>query len=107
MFSKILIANRGEIACRIARTCERLGVATATIHSTADADSLHVREIGESIEVGGAAPSESYPNIEAVIAAAKATGAEAVHPGFGFLSENADFARACDKAGITFIGPNA
>ena len=107
MFSKILIANRGEIACRIARTCERLGVATATIHSTADADSLHVREIGESIEVGGAAPSESYLNIEAVIAAAKATGAEAVHPGFGFLSENADFARACDKAGITFIGPNA
>ena len=94
MFRKILIANRGEIACRIARTCQRLGVAVSTVHSTADANALHVKAIGESIEIGGAAASESYLRIDAVIAAAKATGAEAIHPGFGFLAENAGFARA-------------
>jgi acetyl/propionyl-CoA carboxylase alpha subunit len=105
VFDKILIANRGEIACRIARTCERLGIAAAGIHSTADADSLHVRTIGESIAVGGAPASESYLRIDAVIAAAKATGAEAIHPGFGFLAENFAFAHAVEAAGLAFIGP--
>lgn len=84
MFKKILIANRGEIACRIARTCHRLGVAVAGIHSTADADALHVKMIGESIEIGGAAASDSYLRIDAVIAAAKATGAQAIHPASDF-----------------------
>ncbi len=107
MFKKILIANRGEIACRIARTCHRLGIAVAGVHSAADADALHVKEIGELIEIGGAAASESYLRIDAVIAAAKAVGAEAIHPGFGFLAENAAFARAVEAAGLVFIGPTA
>ena len=107
MFKKILIANRGEIACRIARTCHRLGIAVAGVHSTADANALHVKEIGESIEIGGAAASESYLRIDAVIAAAKAVGAQAIHPGFGFLAENAAFARAVEAAGLVFIGPTA
>ena len=105
MFKKILIANRGEIACRIARTCRRLGVAVAGIHSRADAGSLHVKTVGESIEVGGALATESYLRIDAVIAAARATGAQAIHPGFGFLAENAVFARAVEAAGLVFIGP--
>jgi 3-methylcrotonyl-CoA carboxylase alpha subunit len=107
LFKKILIANRGEIACRIARTCRRLGIAVAGVHSSADANALHVKEIGESIEIGGAAASESYLRIDAVIAAAKATGAEAIHPGFGFLAENAAFARVVEAAGLVFIGPTA
>ncbi|MGY3482841.1 3-methylcrotonyl-CoA carboxylase alpha subunit [Bradyrhizobium sp. USDA 4011] len=105
MFKKILIANRGEIACRIARTCQHLGVAVAGVHSAADADALHVKTIGESIEIGGAPASESYLRIDTVIAAAKATGAEAIHPGFGFLAENAAFARAVEAAELVFIGP--
>jgi len=105
MFKKILIANRGEIACRIARTCQRLGIAAATVHSDADRGALHVREVGESVHIGPAPASESYLNIEAVIAAAKAVGADAVHPGYGFLSENAAFAEAVTAAGLTFIGP--
>ena len=107
MLKKILIANRGEIACRIARTCRKLGLEVATVHSSADRLARHVREIGESVELGGAAPSESYLNIEAIIAAARRVGADAVHPGYGFVSENADFVRALEAAGLTFIGPRA
>ncbi|WP_027534377.1 biotin carboxylase N-terminal domain-containing protein [Bradyrhizobium sp. WSM3983] len=107
MFNKILIANRGEIACRIARTCRRLGVAVAGVHSTADADALHVKTIGESVEIGGPPTSESYLRIDAVIAAARTTGAEAIHPGFGFLAENAAFVRAVEAAGLVFVGPTA
>jgi len=104
---KVLIANRGEIACRIARTCRRVGLAVATVHSSADRSARHVREIGESIEVGGAAATESYLNIEAILAAAARVGADAVHPGYGFLSENPAFVRAVEAAGLVFIGPAA
>jgi 3-methylcrotonyl-CoA carboxylase alpha subunit len=107
MLKKVLIANRGEIACRIARTCRKLGLEVATVHSSADRLARHVREIGESVELGGAAPSESYLNIDAIIAAARRVGADAVHPGYGFVSENADFVRALEAAGLTFIGPRA
>ena len=105
LFNKILIANRGEIACRISRTCRRLGIATATVHSSADRRALHVREIGESVEVGGATAAESYLNIEAIVGAAQKVGATAVHPGIGFLSESAEFASLVERAGLTFIGP--
>jgi len=105
VFKKILIANRGEIACRIARTCRRLGVEVAGVHSSADEGSLHVKTIGESYLIGNAPASESYLRIDAVIDAAKQAGAEAIHPGFGFLAENATFARAVEAAGLVFIGP--
>jgi 3-methylcrotonyl-CoA carboxylase alpha subunit len=105
VFKKILIANRGEIACRIARTCHRLGIAVAGVHSAVDADALHVKMIGDSIEIGNAAASDSYLRIDAVIDAAKTSGAQAIHPGFGFLAENAAFARAVEAAGLVFIGP--
>ncbi len=105
MFRKILIANRGEIACRIARTLRRMGIAAATVHSSADAHALHVREIGESVLVGGGPARESYLDIEAVVGAAQRVGAQAIHPGFGFLSENPDFAQRCADVGIAFIGP--
>lgn len=104
---KILIANRGEIACRIHRTATRLGIPSATVHSVVDREALHVRQIGESIEVGGAEAADSYLNIDAIIAAAKRVAATAVHPGIGFLSENADFAAEVEAAGLTFIGPRA
>ncbi len=105
--NKVLIANRGEIACRIARTCRRLGIQVATVHSSVDRWARHVREIGESIELGGAASSDSYLDIDAIVAAAKRVGADAVHPGYGFVAENADFVRALDAAKLIFIGPTA
>src|SRR5438046_4686578 len=107
MFSKILIANRGEIACRIIRTARRMGIATVAVYSEADAGALHVAMAGEARLIGPAPPRDSYLNIESVIVAARDSGAEAVHPGYGFLSENPDFAEACAKAGLVFIGPPA
>ncbi len=107
MFKKILIANRGEIACRIARTCRRLGIACATVHSDADQDALHVRQIGQSVFIGPAPASASYLNIEVIIEAARQVGADAIHPGYGFLSESPDLARAATAADIVFIGPSA
>ena len=105
MFKKLLIANRGEIACRVARTARALGVQTVAVHSDADVKSLHVESCDESVRLGPAPARESYLDGEKVIASAKATGAEAIHPGYGFLSEQADFAQACADAGITFVGP--
>ncbi|TXH67775.1 MAG: ATP-grasp domain-containing protein [Lysobacteraceae bacterium] len=107
MFSKILIANRGEIACRVIRTCRRLGIRTVAVYSDADADAQHVRLADEAHHIGGARPQESYLRGEAILEAAKASGAQAIHPGYGFLSENADFAEAVEAAGIVFIGPKA
>ncbi|BAI75052.1 urea carboxylase (plasmid) [Azospirillum sp. B510] len=105
MFTKVLIANRGEIACRVIRTLDRMGIASVAVHSEADAQSLHVALAGEAVRIGPAAVSESYLNAERILAAAKETGAQAIHPGYGFLSENPGFAEACAAAGITFIGP--
>ena len=106
MFSKLLIANRGEIACRIIRTARRLGIATVAVYSDADRDALHVEMADEAVRIGPAAASQSYLDAAKIIAAAKETGAEAIHPGYGFLSENAGFAKALVKAGIAFVGPN-
>jgi geranyl-CoA carboxylase alpha subunit len=103
--SKILIANRGEIACRIAKTARRLGIACAAVYSDADRDSLHVRSVDEAVWIGAAPASESYLKIDRIIDAAKRIGADAIHPGYGFLAENADFADACAAASIVFIGP--
>jgi len=105
MFKKILIANRGEIALRIVRACKELGVRTVAVHSEADARALHVRFADEAVCIGPAPASKSYLNIPAIISAAEITAAEAIHPGYGFLSENAEFARICEKCGLRFIGP--
>ena len=105
MFQKILIANRGEIACRVAATARRLGVKTVAVYSDADADARHVRACDEAVRIGGPAPRDSYLKWQSILDAARATGAKAVHPGYGFLSENEDFAMACADAGIVFIGP--
>ncbi|MCH8296930.1 MAG: ATP-grasp domain-containing protein [Chloroflexi bacterium] len=106
MFTKILIANRGEIACRIIRTCQRLGINTVAIYSTVDQEALHVKMADEAYLVGEAAPHDSYLNMDKILHAAKASGAQAIHPGYGFLSENAEFARLCQQAGVCFIGPD-
>ena len=105
MFTKILIANRGEIACRVAATARRLAVKTVAVYSDADAGAKHVAACDEAIHIGGSAPKDSYLRWEKIIAAAKATGAQAIHPGYGFLSENEEFAQACADAGLVFIGP--
>ena len=107
MFTKILIANRGEIACRVIRTARRLGIATVAVHSDADANARHVRLADEAVRIGPAAARESYLVGERILAAARATGAQAIHPGYGFLSENEEFAEACAREGVVFIGPPA
>jgi acetyl-CoA carboxylase biotin carboxylase subunit len=105
MFKKILIANRGEIALRIIRACKEMGIKTVAVYSEADRDSLHVRFADEIVCIGPGRPSESYLNVPRIISAAEVTGAEGIHPGYGFLAENSDFAEACDESGVKFIGP--
>ena len=107
MFRKILIANRGEIACRVMKTARRMGIRTVAVYSDADKDALHVEMADEAVNIGPAPAAQSYLVIEKIVTACKTTGAEAVHPGYGFLSERAAFAEALVKAGIVFIGPNA
>ena len=105
MFEKILIANRGEIALRIMRACKELGIATVAVHSEADADSLHVKLADESVCVGPSAGTHSYLRVPSILAAAEITGADAVHPGYGFLAENDHFASVVQSSGLTWIGP--
>jgi len=105
MFTKILIANRGEIACRIIKTAKKMGILTVAVYSDADAESLHVHMADEAVYLGPSPSRESYLLVDKVIAAAKMTGAQAIHPGYGFLSENAEFCRQCHQDNITFIGP--
>jgi acetyl-CoA carboxylase biotin carboxylase subunit len=107
MFKKILIANRGEIALRIIRTCKEMGIKTVAVFSTADRDSLHVRFADEAVCIGPPPSRQSYLSIPAIISAAEVTGADAIHPGYGFLSENAEFSRICSEHGIKFIGASA
>ncbi|NJO88582.1 MAG: acetyl-CoA carboxylase biotin carboxylase subunit, partial [Chloroflexia bacterium] len=107
MFKKILVANRGEIALRIIRTCKEMDIQTVAIYSTADKDSLHVRFADEAVCIGPPAGSESYLNIPAILSVAELTNADAIHPGYGFLSENSKFAKICQEHNIKFIGPTA
>src|SRR5213076_2892731 len=106
MFEKVLIANRGEIALRIHRACRDLGIKTVAVHSTADANAMHVRLADESVCIGPPPVRDSYLNAAAILSAATITGADAIHPGLGFLAENADFAAAVEETGFTFIGPS-
>jgi propionyl-CoA carboxylase alpha chain len=106
MFKKILIANRGEIACRVIKTARRMGIATVAVYSDADKDALHVEMADEAVHIGPPPAAQSYLVIEKIIAACKQTGAEAVHPGYGFLSERTAFAEALASNGIAFLGPN-
>src|ERR1041385_9445911 len=107
MFKKILIANRGEIAVRVARACREMGISPIAVFSDADRAALHVRVSDRAINIGPPPSTESYLSIEKIIGAAKRSGAEAIHPGYGFLSENADFAEAVERAGLVLIGPPA
>src|SRR5204862_2760780 len=106
MFSKILIANRGEIACRVIKTARRMGIATVAVYSNADKDALHVEMADEAVHIGPPPSSQSYLQIERVVQACRETGAQAVHPGYGFLSEREAFAEALAHIGVSFIGPN-
>src|SRR5215510_8237893 len=101
MFRKMLVANRGEIACRVMRTCKRLGISTVVVHSDADEGAMHVEMVDEAVRIGPPPVRESYLSIEAIVAAAKTTGAEAIHPGYGLLSEKSAFVRAVAEAGVT------
>jgi 3-methylcrotonyl-CoA carboxylase alpha subunit len=107
MFDRILIANRGEIACRVIRTAKAMGIGTVAVHSDADAQALHVALADEAVHIGGAAPAQSYLRGDRIISAALATGCQAIHPGYGFLSENPDFVQEVEAAGLVFIGPSA
>src|SRR5690349_2969433 len=105
MFKKVLVANRGEIALRVIRACKEMGLQTVAVYSTADADALHVKFADEAVCIGPPASRQSYLNVPMIISAAEVTGADAIHPGYGFLSENADFAEVCRKCKLTWIGP--